>query len=59
MNARSIASAAFKLGIKVRTAMLIFYAGIAVGCFLMVAWVYMLAFAAPKAVALLQMVQAV
>lgn len=59
MTLSGIASAAFKLGIKVRTAMLIFYAGIALGCFLMVAWVYLLRFATPKAVALLQMVQAV
>jgi hypothetical protein len=59
MNLSGIASAAFKLGIKVRTAMLIFYTGIAVGCFLMVAWLYLLRFATPKAVALLQMAQAV
>lgn len=41
-------------GLKVRTIMLAFYAGIALGCFLMVAWVYTLKFATPHAVALLR-----
>lgn len=41
-------------GLKIRTIMLAFYAGIVIGCFLMVAWVYTLKFATPQAVALLR-----
>ena len=42
---------------KVRTIMLAYYAGIATGCFIMVAWAFVLAFATPKAVALLEWVR--
>lgn len=42
---------------KVRTIMLAYYAGIATGCFIMVAWAYTLAYATPQALALLEWVQ--
>lgn len=42
---------------KARTIMLAYYAGIATGCFIMVAWAYTLAFATPQAIALLEWVQ--
>ena len=42
---------------KVRTIMLAYYAGIATGCFIMVAWAYTLAYATPQALALLEWVR--
>jgi len=52
-----VARKALSLGVKVRSLMLAYYAGIATGCFLMVAWAYTLAFATPHAIALIERVQ--
>lgn len=54
MTLRTLASKALSLGIKARTIWLTYLAGILTGCLLMVAWAYLLAFATPHAVALLQ-----